>query len=498
MDRIEKENVSVGTGIISTYNRMPQKYERVFAEFIDNATQSFRDHKKELNDQNVNINKVKIVWNNDEIIIEDNSFGMTREEFRRALRLNSPASSYSDGSRSQYGMGLKIAAVYLGNWYSIETTRLGSTEKYKAIVDVDEWKRLNPTEIDVAISNVQEKDHYTKITIKRLIKPLTEQIDNSLRKKLSTIYSEDLGSGEFELYLNGRQILKEDPELRINASTGSEYLEFIEDKFEFGNEIYEYNGWVGILKTASTDFAGFTLSQSGRGIKINYRPGEIFGKSNSFQYQRVVGNLNLDGKNWKTSFNKDEFVWDNGLEKKFIESLKSNQQIRNIMSTAGALRKEGKKNPIINSKDIEKNSKTTQEKFSNLQDTTKTQIQVEKPNIPIVKIECKDEEKPCIIDVTWEGIQYSFDIKVNNDNYDGDWFSLQKKDDSNGYYIILNSTSDYFSNYNNKKECKSLIIDFAVTLALAQLSSVRLGCKWDKSSVFISQFNKIIKSIKEN
>lgn len=496
MERIIKEDVTVGTGIISTYQRMPQKLERVFAEFIDNSTQSFIDHREELIKVTKSpVNKIEITWNNNEIIIKDKAFGMNHDDFKRALKLNSPASSYSNNSRSQYGMGLKIAASYLGDWYSIESTQLGSKEKYYSVIDIQEWKKTNPSEVDNRISDVQESTHGTTITIRKLLRELTNSLDSELRKKLSLIYSKDLESGDLELFLNGRPINLTDPELRENQETGSEYLNYFEDSFTFNDIKYEYSGWVGILKKGNTNDAGFTLSQYGRGIKLNYRPNDVFGRSNSYPYQRVVGVINLDDKKWKISFNKDDFIWDDGLEEAFIKSLKQNKEIKNITTIATALRKEGLNKPVVEQKDVEKNTSKYQDKYSQLREVKKTQI-VSVPNAsPKVLIEHKDDVKPNIVSITWESTNYSFDIQVKNDDNDLDWFNIQKKDDNNSYYIIINGTSQYFAEFN-KKECKDLIINFAITLALAQLSSVRLGVEYSKSGIFISQMNQIIKNIK--
>ena len=495
MDRFENVDVKVGSGIIATYNRMPQKLERVFAEFIDNSTQSFFDHRDELvKVTKSSVNRIEITWNSTEIVIKDKAYGMNYGDFKRALKLNSPASSYTDKSRSQYGMGLKIAAAYLGEWYSIETTQLGSKEKYYAVVDIADWKKNNPETIPCTISDIQENTHYTIITIKKNIKELTTSTDENLRKKLALIYSKDLESGDLELFLNGRPIIKTDPELRENQETGSEYLEFFEDKFVFNDVEYKYNGWIGILKTASTDNAGFTLFQYNRGIKLNYRPSEIFKKSNSFQYQRVVGEIYLDDPKWKISFNKDDFIWDDGLEKAFINSLKSNKEVKIITAISQALRRDGPIKPVVENKDLEKNKSEFQAKYDNLVNVDKTQLAPFKPDLPVVIIDQKDEINSNIVNITWESINYSFDIQVKNDNLDLNWFNIQKKDEDNSYYIILNGSSQYFESYN-KKECKKLIVDFAITLALAQLSSVRLGLEYSKSGLLIDQINKIIKNV---
>lgn len=495
MNRTVKEDVSVGSGIIGVFTRMPQKMERVFAEFIDNSTQSFKDHYDELLKVNKSgVCKVIITWNDEEIVITDNAHGMSHDDFRHALKLNDPRNDYTENSRSQYGMGLKTAVSYLGDWYSIETTMLGSKEKYYSIIDIEDWKKNNPTEIDNIISDSPEKDHYTKITIKKLYKTLTNSIDNGLRKKLALIYSDDLSKGDLEIILNGRPIIDIDPELRINKETGSEYLNYFEDSFEFEGEKYEYHGWIGILKTASTDDAGFTLTQYGRGIKLNYRPSEIFGKSNSFQYQRVVGDIQLDDKKWKISFNKDEFIWDNGLEKAFIDSLKNNKEVKYIKDTAGVLRKEKDDvKPVVKQEDAKKTAGILSEKYSGLKNVTKTVIQESVNDQPVVSITPEDNVESNIIKITYASVDYSFDIQVKNDNSSDNWLSIQKKDENNSYYIIINGLTKYFTEYKNK-DCKTLIVDFAVALALTQLSCARVGLDFDKSGLVIKQLNDILKN----
>ena len=498
MERVVKEDVSVGSGIIATYNRMPQKLERVFAEFIDNTIQSYDDHRKELEKVlGKPLCKITITWNDNEIAIEDEAFGMDHEDFKRALKLNTPKAKYSKNSKSQYGMGLKIAAAYLGNWYSIDSTQYGNKEKYYSIIDIDEWKKHNPTHIDCNISDVKKNEHFTRIIIKKLNKKLTAAVDDSLRKKLAKIYSKDISQNRLEIIFNGKPIQSEDPELRRNTETDNEYLSYFEDSFEFNGEEFTYSGWIGILKTATVEDAGFTLSQYGRGIKLNYRPTQLFGKSNSFQYQRIVGEIQLDDPKWKISFNKDEFIWDDGLEKEFIKSLKGNKDIKEMMSIAGVLRKDVPTTPSVEQKDVKKTASKIEKKYEGLSSVKATVIKEPISDKPKVVIKKDEEVEPVIVSITWESIEYSFDIQVKNDNKRLDWFTLQRKDCGieHAYYIVINGTSPYFAEYS-KKECKDLIIDFAVTLALTQLSSERMGVDFEKSSALIQQLNRIIKYAK--
>ena len=490
MERVEKENIQVGTGIVTIFQRMPQKLERVFAEFIDNSIQSFFDHKEQL----VKINKkgscvVKILWNSQEIIIEDNAYGMSHEDFKHALRINSPQEHYSVNSRGQYGMGLKIAAAFLGNWYSIESTAYNSNEKYYSCFDIKQMKETNPETVDNIITECALTEHYTKITIKNLESKLINSVDKSLREKLASIYYDDLDSGELEIVLNGVPIVPKEPELRINPDTGMEYLTTFEDKFVFNKHEYSYNGWVGILKVGVADEAGFKLSQNGRGIILNYRPESW--KKNSFEYQRIIGNINLDDIDWKISFNKDQFTWKDGLESAFVESLLQCKDITDMVSISRTLRKETP--PVVIDDDIAKTRNIIENKFKKLETVQKTVVPDKKEDEE-VSIKLEDEKKDNIINITWESINYSFEIRVVNNDTNDDWLKLQKKSDNNEYYIIINGLTSCFNKYK-KNECKSMMFDFAISLVLSKLSSVRLGLDLDESDIFIKELNQVLKNI---
>ena len=499
MERVEKEDISVGSGILATYNRMPQKLERVFAEFVDNTIQSYDDHRKELEKVlGKSLCKINITWNDSEIVIEDEAFGMDHEDFRRALKLNTPKEKYSKNSKSQYGMGLKIAAAYLGNWYSIDSTQYGNNEKYYSEIDIKELKKNNPTHIDCKISDIKKNTHFTRIVIRDLNKKLTTGVDDSLRKNLAKIYSNDITQNRLEIIFNGKPIQSEDPELRKNMETDSEYLSFFDDSFEFNGEEFTYSGWIGILKIGNVDDAGFTLSQYGRGIKLNYRPSDVFGKSNTIPYQRLVGEIQLDDPKWKITFNKDGFIWDDGLEKEFIKSLKDNQSVSEMRKVADGLRKDDVSTPSVEQKDAKKAAPKFEKKYEGLSSVKATVIKNPSSNKPAVVIKKDEDVEPVIVNITWESIDYSFDIQVKNDNKRLDWFTLQRKDCGieHAYYIIINGTSPHFSEYS-KQECKDLIIDFAITLALTQLSGERVGVDFEKSSMLIQQLNKIIRNSKK-
>ena len=84
-----------------------------------------------------------------------------------ALRLSKRSDNYYEGSLGQFGMGLKYAAISLGDEYTIETTALGSKEKFKATINRELLENNSTTVTNEIDDNYDQNKHYTKITIKK-------------------------------------------------------------------------------------------------------------------------------------------------------------------------------------------------------------------------------------------------------------------------------------------------------------------------------------------
>ena len=150
-------------------------------------------------------------------------------------------------------------------------------------------------------------------------------------------------SGEIEILWNGAPLeFKEPPILEEELPNGQKVIWKkrikIEVPWESHHQLLQVEGWIGIRIPASQRDAGFVLLRRGRviigGPEKGYRPVEIFGQPNSFSYQRLIGELNLD--NWPVSQAKDTFDWSGGLEDKFIEILKEEINVKEIIFDSAA------------------------------------------------------------------------------------------------------------------------------------------------------------------
>jgi hypothetical protein len=91
-------------------------------------------------------------------------------------------------------------------------------------------------------------------------------------------------------------------------------------EFDDGRRV---TGFAALRETASARRAGFALFRRNRLIQGSgdegYRPHYVFGNPNSYRYQRLFGELHLEG--FGVSHTKDGFQWDDH-EDAFLEALK--------------------------------------------------------------------------------------------------------------------------------------------------------------------------------
>ena len=325
----KKLNIRPDTGVYGTYKRISYQPWTALAEFVDNSTQSFYDHKDELfktkyyKGLEIEIEYIEDSISGDEIKIIDNAYGMDYLDFTRALILDRPPQKTS--GRNEFGMGLKAAACWFGNLWSVETTALGSSFKYKAEIDIESLIKYKNEEIDVQEEMVNPKEHYTIITIKKLNKKIKgKRIEKKIHELLSSIYRVDIRTGDIKIYYNGNllEFNEVTPYIDEDGNTWKKEVSF---SVPYKDTMLDVKGFIGIRIPSSPRDAGYTLLRRGRvivgGPEKNYRPYEIFGASNSFAYQRLYGELEMD--NWPVTQAKDAFDWSNeDLEAKFIEILR--------------------------------------------------------------------------------------------------------------------------------------------------------------------------------
>lgn len=492
---IKKLNIRPDTGVYGTYKRISYEPWTALAEFVDNSTQSFYDHKDELfNTKYYKGLEVEIVYTEDpsigdEIVITDNAYGMDYRDFQRAIILDRPPANTK--GRNEFGMGLKAAACWFGNLWSVESTCLGSNTKYKATIDIDSLVKYKKEEIDVEEEIVNPKEHYTVITIQRLNKKIKgKRIENKIHELLSSIYRADFRTGQIKVFYNGNLLEYEEVEPYIDAN-GVKWSKDVDFTIPYRDTELTVKGFVAIRIPGSTRNAGFTLMRRGRvivgGPDKNYRPYEVFGPTNLYTYQRMYGELEMD--DWPVTQAKDGFDWSNeDLEAKFIAKLE--EITRDYHAYAETLRTRDKVKVEDISEQLSK-SFTNNENISDLKVTLddvpvskesedikeKTHVEEteqltsqEKETAGIgVDIE---ENRPISLEMKYRGKPYHFTFIFDDSNKKSEWLKLEPVNrENNEYKLTLNVLHLFFYPFIQKKDFLVVLAKFAAALVIAELNS---------------------------
>ena len=499
MMSIKKLNIRPDTGVYGTYKRISYEPWTALAEFIDNSTQSFYDHKDELfqtkyyKGLEICINYTEDPDVGDEIVITDNAYGMEYRDFQRAIILDRPPIKTT--GRNEFGMGLKAAACWFGNLWSVETTRLGSSVKYKAEIDIEKLIKYKNEEIDVEEDTASPKDHYTIIKIQKLNKKIKgKRIEKKIHELLASIYRADFRTGNIKIYYNGILLKFEEVKPYVDQN-GTQWKKDINFTIPYHNTDLHVKGFVAIRIPGSTRNAGFTLMRRGRvivgGPDKNYRPYEVFGPTNLYTYQRMYGELEMD--DWPVTQAKDGFDWSNeDLEAKFIAELV--ERTKDYHAFAEDLRTREKVNSKIISEQIKKtftNNGFVSDLKVSLEETKEDNNIIpsnikedEDANTTMLEHENEsagtgveiEENKPINWSMKYRGRQYNFTLIFDDSNPKSQWLKLEpNKDDNNNYKLTLNTTHSFFYPFIQKKDFLVVLAKFAVALVIAELNSYEVS-----------------------
>ena len=483
-------DIRPATSVYGTYRRLSYKPWFAVAEFIDNSTQSYYDHVKELKG-NPSFSKmvINIRYDSSEKVLEitDNAFGMNWEDFQRALVLDKPPKN-KDG-RNEFGMGLKTAACWFGNLWTVETTEFGSNQRYSATMDIHKFEIEKTETIEPKIDYVPFETHYTKITIKDLNQQLASSAIRKTKDLLQRIYRNDLRTNEIDIIWNGEHLEYSEIEILTEEQEDGTTKEWKDDvsfevKDPFG-KTYHVRGWIGIQSHGITKQSGFALLRRGRvvvGTDSNYYPEEIFHTGQTYEKLYLVGELDLF--DFEITQAKDGFMWDNGLEDEFVDCLVHELGTRGYFDKIKKLKNKNEAKKVSEISDETKNDiiTTTVEKFKNivkddqpLFDDNELKIQQHQQNITQQEIEILDmfEEPPKnnfvgVKDIyEFEIDNYNIRVKWDDRSEVGPWLSLDHETDTS-FDIVINIRHKFFTPYQNQPEFLNVINQFAIALILAE------------------------------
>jgi len=317
------------------------------AEFVDNSTQSRTNYESIIDEvlkaEGVPL-KVEINYDrvNRVISIDDNSIGMSCDDLIAALKIAEP--TQDSRGRSKYGMGMKTAACWIGNKWSVTTCEWGSGEEWTAEVNVGEVVKGNAT-VPLTKREVDTNDHYTRIKIWDMNRGIQKRTEETIMTYLGSMYRMDIREKRLVLLFNGNPApLPEEFDI-ARREDGAEWRESFQTTVG-GKSV---TGWFAVLKTGGRKLGGFSLFQNDRQIRgypDAWKPRTVYGGiedegSNTLVAQRLVGEIVLDG--FDVSHTKDAILF-RGSEEEELEMFLA-EQTQKLKAFATSMRKGERKSP---------------------------------------------------------------------------------------------------------------------------------------------------------
>ncbi|MBQ7673310.1 MAG: ATP-binding protein [Alphaproteobacteria bacterium] len=322
-------DIQPAASILNVFSRLSYKPWYAIAEFVDNSTQSYMSHEREMSlipDFEKLVVRVNYDAVNNTLSITDNAFGMELDRFKDAILLDAKSSLQT--GRNEFGMGLKTAASWFGNVWHVSSTQYGSKNRYTATVDIPKLKKYSLNSVVIHRTDEDENIHGTEI----LIEDVTKKIKGSrtitkIRDLLSSMYRRDINNKNIEIFFNDEPIFFQQYPILTNFR-GKSWKKDLNFEVIFNEEVFNVTGFVAIMNPGSFPKAGFALFRQDRvvvgGTDNNYKPAQIFGQAQSQKSLKLFGELNMN--DFPVNQAKDGFIWDDGLEDEFISALKDNIQ----------------------------------------------------------------------------------------------------------------------------------------------------------------------------
>lgn len=320
--------------MLSVLRHLNYKPWFAIAEFIDNAVQSYVSNRDALVALNGPDYKLKVEVRLDTagpglIVVTDNAAGISSVDFPRAFRAAQVPTDRS--GLSEFGMGMKSAACWFAQTWSVRTKALGEPVERTIAFDIRHIVDNRIESLDTTVRNEASPAPYTVLTLRGLHHIPQGRTIGKIKEHLASIYRMFLRDGRLELKFNGEPLTYTSapvltavpysaPGAPIPDAAPVEWTKAI--SLDFG-KAQRVTGFAALREVGSTPYAGFALFRRDRLIEGSYdetyRPSFIFKQTNSYQYQRLFGELHVEG--FEVSHTKDGFRWEE-YEDIFLEYLK--------------------------------------------------------------------------------------------------------------------------------------------------------------------------------
>jgi DNA topoisomerase VI subunit B len=200
----------LGNAAILAYRRLPYRLWYAIAEFVDNSTDAYmRGDNKSLLDAHYksigDVLSIDVSYDKDKKTLEifDNSMGMNEEELEAALIIGDKP--IVTAGRSEFGMGMKTAAIWFADFIEIRTKKLGHDREYRVKIDIQKY--VSGDDVLEYQSTPKQKDiSYTHISLSGLQRVIRGNALERTREFLGSIYREDIRNNLIKLTVIGKEV----------------------------------------------------------------------------------------------------------------------------------------------------------------------------------------------------------------------------------------------------------------------------------------------------
>ena len=322
-------------GVLSRINYTPY---HAMAEFVDNSIQSFVDNKLRLKKLHSNYKlKIEINVSASQIEIKDNAAGIDEKNYERAFQAAMRPKKTS--GLSEFGMGMKTAACWFSNLWSVKSKAIGEDFATEAKFDIEKITEELNENLAFKKAKMPKNTHFTIVTLKGLIHKISGRASETVRDHLSSIYRVFIDKGEIEIKYNGKilkykrfNILKapsyKDIDDKINNPKKILWKKKINFDFNFNCEHkkHKITGFVAICDPGNSKLAGLAIFRRNRLLSGSHdKPLQddiIIRQKGSQISRRLFGELYFDD-DMEVTHTKDNLNWSAEEEEGFWRKLKS-------------------------------------------------------------------------------------------------------------------------------------------------------------------------------
>lgn len=313
------DSVSIRPGVrmLGLFPHMRYREWYAIGELVDNSLQSWMSNRLRLREVDGPSFRLQIHITVDPadgglISIRDNAAGIAAKDWGRAFQVAEPPSDAT--GLSQFGVGMKAASCWFARRWSLRTTALDDDLERLVEFDVPAILKQGTEELVVEERPAHSSDHWTELRLWDLHRTPRGRTIGKIKEHLASIYRSFLRTGDVVITYNGAPLEYQEHPVLVAPyyadpdSAPLRWAKEVELNLESGRRV---TGWVAVRETGRQREVGLALLYRGKVVtgagEDLYKPSTIFGSGNSFESQRLFGELDMS--DFAVTYTKDNLVW---------------------------------------------------------------------------------------------------------------------------------------------------------------------------------------------